>query len=368
MDIMKLVEKAVAERASDIHLMENCPPYFRIDEDLMPVDEPAVSHEDMLGILAGILPKGLRPELLEKRGVDIGHQFGDLARCRIIVFFERRHVKVVFRLIPMNIPSLERLELASLLGRFALLERGMLLVTGSSGAGKSTTLAALLDRINETRKISINTIENPIEYVFRNKQAIVSQREIGDDVRDFSNGAIQSMRQDPDVIMIGEMRDLETARVSIQAAETGHLLLSTLHTMGAVQTVARIVGFFPEMEQDQVRDRVAASLAVVITQQLVKRISGTGRIAALEIMVVTEHIAKLIQEGKILQIYEVIKGGGEGMQTLDQGLANLVREKKIKEIDGAQHAVDIHAYHRCVKGVESSSDRGWMSATVENRL
>ena len=167
------------------------------------------------------------------------------------------------------------------------------------------------------------------------------------------------------MIMIGEMRNLETIRVAIQAAETGHLLLSTLHTLGAVQTVARIVGGFPEAEQDNVRDQIAATLSAVVAQQLVKRISGTGRIAALEIMIVTEHVARMIQEDRILQIYEMIKGGAEGMQTLDQGLARLVRDKKIKEIDGAQHAIDIHAYHRSVTGKQASSDRGWMSADLK---
>ena len=360
MEIMKLIEKALAERASDIHLMENSAPYFRIDDDLVPVDAPAVSHEDMLLVLTGVLPDGLRPELMENRGVDIGHQFGELARCRIIVFFERRHFKVVIRLIPMTIPSLERLGLGALLERFVQLERGMILVTGASGSGKSTTLASLLDRMNETRKISINTIENPIEYIFQNKLAVVSQREIGDDVPDFSRGARQSMRQNPDVIMIGEMRDLETMRVAMQAAETGHLLLSTLHTMGAVQTIARIVATFPESEHAMVRDQIAANLSVAVSQQLVKRIGGRGRIAAVEIMVVNAQIAKLTREGRILQIYELIKSGAEGMQTMDQGLAALVRAKKIREVDGAQHAIDVPAYHRCVLGKESSSDRGWV--------
>jgi len=362
MDIMKLVKRAVAERATDIHLMENSPPYFRIDEELVPVaDEPAINHENMLGVLTGVLPEGLRPELMGKRSVDIGYQFGNLARCRIIVFFERRHFNVVLRLIPMKIPSLERLELDSLLGKFADLDHGMMLVTGPSGSGKSTTLAALMERMNETRKISIITIENPIEYLFQNSQAVISQREIGDDVLDFSGGVLQSLHQDPDVIMIGEMRDLETMRVSIQAAETGHLLLSTLNTMGAVQTVARILGSFPETEQALVHNQIAANLSVVVSQQLVKRIGGKGRIAAVEIMVVTDHIVKMIQEDKILEIYETIKSGLEGMQTLDQGLARLVREKKIREVDGAQHAHDIYAYHRCVKGIESPSDHGWIS-------
>jgi twitching motility protein PilT len=361
MDILKLVEKALAERASDIHLMENSPPYFRIDDDLAPADLPVVSHQDMLDILAGVLPEGLRSELMEKRGVDISHQFGTVARCRIVVFFERRHFKIVIRLIPINIPSLEHLELASLLERFVLLERGMILVTGPSGSGKSTTLAALLDRINENRKISINTIENPIEYIYQNKKAVISQREIGDDVPDFSSGALQSLRQGPDVIMIGEMRDLETMRVAIQAAETGHLLLSTLHTLGAVQTIARIIGTFPETEHDLIRSQLSTNLSVIISQQLVKRIAGKGRIAALEILIVTAQIAQMIREDKILLIYELIKGGAEGMQTLDQGLARLVRENKIREVDGAQHAIDIHAYHRCVIGIESSSDHGWIS-------
>jgi twitching motility protein PilT len=358
---MKLVEKAVAKGATDIHLMENYPPYFRIDEDLVSVDEPAVSHASMLEVLAGVLPDGLRPELMKERGVDIGHQFGNLARCRIIVFFERHHVEVVFRLIPIVIPTLEQLGLAPILGQYVHLNRGMILVTGPSGSGKSTTLAALLDRMNDTRKISINTIENPIEYVFKNKNAVVSQREIGDDVPDFSTGVLQCLRQDPDVIMIGEMRGLETMRVAIQAAETGHLLLSTLHSMGAVQTIARIVGTFPESEQDLIRDQIAANLTVVTSQRLVKRLEGRGRIAALEIMIVTEHVANLIREDKILEIFETIKSRGEGMQTLDQGLAILVRDGKIKEVDGAQHATDVNAYHRAVKGIESSGDRGWVS-------
>ena len=362
MDIGKLVERAGAERASDIHLMENSPPYFRIDEDLMAVEgEPVVSHDDMVEVLAGILPEDLRPELIEHRGVDISHQFGNRVRCRIIVFFERRHFKVVFRLIPMTIPSPERLDMAALLGRFVPMQRGMILITGPSGSGKSTTLASLVDQMNETRKISINTIENPIEYVFQNKQGVVSQREIGDDVEDFSSGALQALRQDPDVIVIGEMRDLETMQVALQAAETGHLLLSTLHTMGAVQTVARVIATFPDTAQEQVREQLASNLSVVVSQQLVKRVGGKGRIAAQEIMIVTGHVARMIQKGKILEIYESLKSGDDGMRTLDQALALLVREKKIREVDGAQHAVDINAYHRYVLGIESSSDRGWVA-------
>ena len=362
MEISQLIEGAVKLNASDIHLMENAPPYFRIDSVLVPVKHPPVTHEEMVDILKSIVPERIKHKLEQRRGVDVGYQYKDVVRCRVIVFFARQRIRIAMRLIPLRVPTIEELDLPVILKTIADLRRGMVVITGPTGCGKSTTLAAIIDYINSTKKISITTIEDQIEFVHRNKKVIVSQREVGDDVEDFNNGLIQGLRQDPDVILLGEMRDVDTMRTAIRAAETGHLVFSTLHTTNAIQTVERIIANFPEREHDLVREQLASNLKAVITQNLVRRIEGKGRIAALEIMVVVDIVAKLIREHRLGDIYGIMKGGQEGMQIFDQALANLVREKKISEEQGALYARDAYAYRRFIKGVQSSSDRGGIIA------
>jgi len=356
--ISQLIEGAVRLNASDIHIQEDYPPYFRVDGVLLPVKHPPINHTQILDILKEILPERFKPKLEQKRGVDVGFQYKDLVRCRVIVFFERQRIKIVMRLIPIEVPTIDQLELPPVLKKIAGFRRGMVLFTGPTGCGKSTSLAAILDYINSTQKVSITTIEDPIEYVHRNKKSIVSQREVGDDVVDFNSGLIQALRQDPDVILVGEMREVETVRTAIEAAETGHLVFSTLHTTNAIQTIERIITLFPEDERALVREQLATNLAAVVTQNLVRRIEGKGRIAALEIMIVTGMVSKLISEKRIADIYGVMKTGEEGMQIFDQALAKLVREEKIAEEEGALYARDVYAYRRFIRGVQSTTDRG----------
>ena len=234
----------------------------------------------------------------------------------------------------------------------------MVLLTGMTGSGKSTTLAAMIDYLNDLESLRIISIEDPIEYVYKDKKSIISQREVGKDVPDFNVALRQAMRMDPDVILVGEMRDMETIRVAIKAAETGHLVLSTLHTTSAVHTIQRIIGYFPESEHDLLREQLSLNLKASITQRLVKRATGAGRLAAQEIMVVNATVAKLIKDNRIPDIFGVIKGRDDGMQTFDQALADLVRSNRITFDEGALYCEDFYAYKRFIAGIASTGDRG----------
>jgi twitching motility protein PilT len=362
MDLGILIEGAYKSKASDIHLMEGSPPYFRLDGDLMPVQHPPLTHEDMTGALQAMLAKKQLEELETRRGVDFGFQHKDIVRLRLIAYYERGRLRMVFRLIPLQIPTFEQLQLPESLKKVVASYRGMVLVTGPTGSGKSTTLAAVIDFMNSTEKISITTIEDPIEFVHPNKRGIVTQREVGPDVTDFNSGVIQALRQDPDVILVGEMRDTETIRSAIKAAETGHLVMSTLHTTNAIQTIERVIGTFPQSEQDLVREQLGTNLRASVTQTLVKKAEGKGRTAALEIMICTATVAKLITDNRLRDIYGVMQTGDEGMQTADQALANLVRDKTITEAEATAYARDEYALKRYIKGASSSMDRGGIIA------
>lgn len=361
MNITALVEGANALKVSDIHLMEGCAPYFRLEGDLMPVKHPPVSHEDLLEVVKTLVPQRLHDVLESNRAVDVGYQHKDMVRLRIIAYYERGRLRMVLRLIPLEIRTFEDLGLPNTLEKIANFFSGIVLVTGPTGSGKSTTLAAVIDFMNARDKISITTIEDPIEFVHQNKMGLVTQREVGADVTDFNAGLIQSLRQDPDVILIGEMRDTETIRTAIKAAETGHYVLSTLHTTDAIQTIERTISTFPQPEQALVREQLAGNLRASITQTLVKK-AGGGRVAALEIMIVTPAVSKLIYDNRLRDIYGLMQSGDEGMQTRDQALANLAREKLITEEEGMSNAKDIYAFKRYLKGVSSSSDRGGIIA------
>lgn len=358
MDIYKLIEAAFNHKISDIHIIEDTHPYFRLDGDLIPVKHPPVTHDEIQEVAKILLPERLKSKLEQKRGADFSYQYKDLVRCRVIIFYERQKIKIVLRLIPSQIPTIDDLELPESVKKIASFDRGMVLVTGITGSGKSTTLAAIIDYINSNEKICITTIEDPIEFIHKNKNSIISQREIGIDIFSYQDGLMQALRQDPDVILVGEMRDVETIRTAITAAETGHLVMSTLHTSSAVQTVERIIGVFPENEHKVLREQLASNLKAVITQQLVKRIEGKGRIAVTEIMILTQTIAKLIFDNRLGDISSIIRGGEAGMQVFDQGLANLVKANKISEEEGNKYATDVYAYKRYIKGMQSSSDRG----------
>lgn len=358
LDIDHLLKGGLKAGASDIHLLEESHPYFRVDGVLLPVKMPAVPGSEMRRFLKDTLPKELLAKLERTRNADFAYQYKDRIRCRFNAFFDRKRLNMIIRLIPLEIPTIEKLQLPPILDTLIDMRRGMILVTGTTGSGKSTTLAAIVDGINSRKRRSIITIENPIEYVYENKKAMISQREVGDDVESFNDGLMQALRQDPDVILVGEIRSLETAATALQAAETGHLVLSTLHTNGAVQTVERLIGLFPEEERAVVIDQLASNLNVVITQELIRRIEGKGRIAALEILMVTAHVRKLIREKRIEDIEGLMTGGENGMQIMDQALALLVREKKVSAEDAQPSARDRETFLRRVKGIASSGDRG----------
>lgn len=363
MNFAALLEGAVKVRASDIHLSEEHPPYFRLDGDILPVGQhPPLTHEDMRSLCDELLNDRLKLILEQRRGVDLGYQYKEMTRCRFIIYYERQKLRAVIRLIPMDSPTLAELNLPPAVTTVAGFQRGLILVTGPTGSGKSTTLAAMIDHINSLEKIAIVTIEDPIEFVHKNKKAVVSQREVGEDVMDFNAGLVQALRQDPDVILVGEMRDVDTMRIAIKAAETGHLVLSTLHTTSAVQTIERIIGTFPQAEHALLRDQLATNLKACIAQNLVKKAEGKGRAAAHEILVVSGTVSKLIRDNRMTDIPGVMQGRDEGMQTFDQGLADLVREKKITEAEGEAWARDIHALRRYIKGVTSSGERGGIIA------
>jgi len=353
-----LLGGAVQNNASDLHIMEGLPPYFRIRGDLKRVEMQPLTHKDMHELLKEIMPPFLRHSLEEDRGVDCSYQLENIARFRVVVYYQDGKLCATLRNIPLQIPTIEDLDLPPALFKIATYHRGMILVTGVTGSGKSTTLASMINHLNHTEARRIITVEDPIEYRYTTRKSLISQREVGSDVNDFESALRQSLRADPDVILVGEMRDKETIRIAIKAAETGHLLFSTLHTTGALHTIQRIMGNFGHEEHDMIREQLAMNLKAVITQRLVKTVDGKGRRAAMEILVVNTVAAKLIDEDRVNDLPPLIGSREDGMQTMDQGLADLVREKKITMEEAAKYCNDYYAVKRFVAGIQSSGDRG----------
>jgi len=361
-NLKSLLKGAVKLRASDIHLIEGVKPYLRITGDLRRVDAPKLTANDMSKVLRTILPEHLNDVLQRERGVDFSYQLEEKARYRCIAFFQEDKISIAMRWIPYRVPTIDDLHMPEVIKRIALLQRGLVLVTGITGCGKSTTLAAMINHLNLHEARRVITVEDPIEYKFKNVKSIISQREIGKDVADFNTALRQSLRSDPDVIMIGEMRDVETIRVAIKAAETGHLVISTLHTTGALHTVQRIIGHFPEEEHELLREQLSLNLKATVTQRLVKTADGNGRIAAMEIMLVNSVVAKLIKDNRVPDIFGIIRGREDDMQTIDQALADLVRDKIITFEDGKKACDDFYAYKRFIAGMAASGDRGAITA------
>ncbi|MCL0096843.1 type IV pilus twitching motility protein PilT [Thermodesulfovibrionales bacterium] len=333
MNIFKLLRLAVEKGASDLHLTVNSPPLFRINGDLFPVDGKKLSPQETAEmVLQLLLP--WQKEILEKnRSVDFAHSFEDIGRFRINAYYQRGTVSAAFRRLSDRIYSLTELGLPEGLHQLSSLRDGLVLITGPTGCGKSTTLATIIDMINQTRACNIITIEDPIEYSHQHKRSIVNQRELYTDTDSFAEAMRYVLREDPDVILVGEMRDLDTMRTAITAAETGHLVFSTLHTRDAASSVARILGVFSPIEQQHIRHQLSEALKAVVSQRLLRCANGEARVPAVEIMIVTKAISNLIRVGKTEQIYSVIETGGSfGMQTMEQSLVNLYSQGKI---DGA---------------------------------
>jgi twitching motility protein PilT len=324
--IDELLSRTVGWNASDLHLTVGSPPAVRVHGDIQPVgDLEKLTAEDTQQLLYRILSTEQQKRLEVERQIDVSHSIPGVARFRVNVFFQREALGAVFRLIPEEIKSLEELSLPGSLHELTERPRGLVLVTGPTGSGKSTTLASLIDEINRNRSGHILTIEDPIEFIHQHRRSIVNQREIGTDASSFAEGLRAALRQDPDVILLGEMRDLETISTALTAAETGHLVFGTLHTRGAAGTIDRIIDVFPAAQQSQVRAQIAGALQAVVTQALLPTIDGNGRVAAVEILIADDAIRNLIRQGKVEQLYSVLQtGGSAGMQTMEQSLAELV--------------------------------------------
>jgi twitching motility protein PilT len=321
-----LLERTVAAGASDLHVTAGCEPAIRVNGVLERLEDlGALTPADTQQLLYRITSTEQQKHLEIKRQLDMSYAVAGLARFRVNVYFQRESLGAAFRLIPARLKTLEELGLPPVLHELATKPRGLVLVTGPTGSGKSTTLAAMIDEINSTRRDHIMTIEDPIEFVHRHKRCIVNQREIGPDATTFAEALRGALRQDPDVILLGEMRDLETIATALTAAETGHLVFATLHTQDAPSTVDRLIDVFPAAQQEQVRVQIASTLQAVITQTLIPRADGNGRIAALEILIPDDAVRNLIRQAKVEQVYSVMQTGGKrGMQTLEQSLAELI--------------------------------------------
>ena len=329
MDITELLGFTVKNNSSDLHLSAGQPPMIRVDGDLRKINIPALEHKEVIKIIYDIMNDKQRKEYEEHLEIDFSFEIANLSRFRVNAFTQARGAGAVFRTIPSKILSMDDLKLPSIFADMASFPKGLVLVTGPTGSGKSTTLAAMIDYINSNRYDHILTVEDPIEFVHTSNKCLVNQREVHRDTHSFSAALRSALREDPDVILVGELRDLETMRLAMTAAETGHLVFATLHTNSATKTINRIIDVFPGDEKSMVRSMLSESLQAVIAQGLLKKIGG-GRIAALEIMICNSAIRNLIREDKVAQMYSAIQTGqAQGMVTLDQHLVQLVSENLI---------------------------------------
>jgi twitching motility protein PilT len=331
----------IAKGASDLHLSVGKSPGIRIDGHIWPLEgEPPLTPERTRLLVEGALSESQRERFAEDLELDGSYTATGVGRFRLNAFIQRGHVGAVLRAIPFAIPEFHTLGLPESVAALAEAPRGLVLVTGPTGSGKSTTLASLVDIVNRSRRAHIMTVEDPIEFLHQHKQSTVNQREVGQDTRSFANALKHVLRQDPDVILVGEMRDLETIATALTAAETGHLVLGTLHTQSAPQSIDRIVDVFPAHQQQQIRTQLASTLRGVVTQQLVA-LAGGGRVVAAEVLIVTNAVRTLIRDGKTHQITSAMQSGGkQGMQTMDSCLAQLVRDGRVTMESALEHCHD----------------------------
>ncbi|HWR57869.1 MAG TPA: PilT/PilU family type 4a pilus ATPase, partial [Thermodesulfovibrionales bacterium] len=329
MEINELLKVAVSNSASDVHIKVGSPPILRVTGELTPLaTEERLSQQDAMKIAFSVMSPGQREIFKQKNEIDLAYSVPGLGRFRCNVFVQRGTVGLVFRVIPMRIPTIEELNLPTVIHKIAMEGRGLVLVTGTTGSGKSTTLASMIDYINMNRTSNIITIEDPIEYLHRDKKSIVNQREVGSDTESFGKALRSALRQDPDVILVGEMRDFETIQTSLTAAETGHLVFSTLHTIDAMETVNRIVAVFPPYQHKQVRIQLSSVIKGIISMRLMPRADGKGRVPAVEILVATAMIRDcILDQDKTKMLADVIAQGKlhYGMQTFDQSLFDLYK-------------------------------------------
>jgi twitching motility protein PilT len=354
--VPELLEIVLERRASDLHMTAGAPPTIRLHGDLIRlVDYPILSPRALQGMIYAILPQKMRERLEQELELDMSYALPGKARFRVNVYYQRDSLGAAFRLIPYEIKTVESLGLPSVVADLARYPRGFVVVTGPTGSGKSTSLAGMVDIVNRERSAHIMTVEDPIEFLHKHQQCIVNQREVGADTHSFAQALKHVLRQDPDVILVGEMRDLETISTAITAAETGHLVFATLHTQDAPQTIDRIIDVFPPHQQQQVRVQLATTLQGIVTQQLLQTADGLSRAVACEVLICTPAVRNLIREGKVHQIYSIMQAGGRfGMQTMDQALANLVKEGKISQQLAYERSHDPEELNRLIGGAGAS--------------
>ncbi|MBP1729303.1 MAG: twitching motility protein [Deltaproteobacteria bacterium] len=363
MELSEILTVAVKARASDIHIKSGLPPVVRIDGKLRPIpNAPRMSGDSVMAMALSMMNARQRQQFEDNYEVDLSHGVPGVCRFRVSAYHQRGSVAIVFRAISFNIPTLEALNLPPVLKKIASEERGLILVTGTTGSGKSSTLAAMIDYINESRTCNVITVEDPVEFLHRDKKSIISQREVGFDTLSFAAALKGALRQDPDVILVGEMRDLETIETAITAAETGHLVMSTLHTLDAAETVNRIISVFPPYHQRQVRMQLSSVIKGVISQRLVPKIDGKGRVPAVEVMIGTARIKDCIDDkDKTKQIPDAISQGFTtyGMQTFDQSLMQLYSTKLISFEEALRQSTNPDDFKLKISGISSTSNSSW---------
>ena len=357
-EISKLLDVVVRERGSDLHLAVGRPPSIRLNGDLRPLQLKPLEPDDTVTLMKSITPDRHQQELQEGGGTDFGFSYGDKARFRVSLFKQKGHVGLVLRLIPSQLLSFEEIGLPAVIKDLCLRPRGLVLITGPTGSGKTTTLATMIDFVNQEENAHIVTVEDPIEYFHPHRRCIVTQREVGVDVSSFAECLRRTLRSDPDVILVGEMRDLETVQAAITAAETGHLVFATVHTTGAANTVNRIIDAFPMEQQEQIRTQLAATLEAILSQTLLRTADNAGRVAAFEIMFMTDAIRNLIRENKAFRINSFIQTGGNlGMILLDDFMFNLWSQGRISFQEMMKYAQDPDALQMKVREYTQQQQR-----------
>ena len=363
LNLDEILKVALKGGASDIHVKSGLPPMFRVDGALVPLKNgERLLPEETTKIAQQIMNDVQRARFEEKRECDLAYGIAGLGRFRVNVFQQRGTTGIVFRVIPFGVKTMEQLSLPKVIEKITMEQRGLILVTGTTGSGKSTSLASMIDYINTNRTCHIMTIEDPIEFLIRDRRSIVNQREIGVDTQTFSNALRAALRQDPDVILVGEMRDYETIETAITAAETGHLVMSTLHTLDATETINRIISVFPPYQQKQVRLQLSSILKAVISQRLVPRADGKGRVPALEVMISTARIRECISDkDRTKEIHDAIAQGftAYGMQTFDQSLMSHVKSGLVTYDEALKHVSNRDDFALRFKGIASTSDGTW---------
>lgn len=361
-DLIKLLSDMPEQQASDLHLRVGMPPVYRVHGKLVPASRVFLTEEDIKGFLHKMLTDKQREEYDREWELDLGLNIPTGERFRVNVYRERLNPAVAFRLINTNVPSFDELHLPRVMEKLSMTPRGLVLVTGVTGSGKSTTLAAMIDYINTHRGSNILTVEDPVEFVHSNQNSIIAQREIGNDCKSFARGLRQALRQDPDVILVGEIRDEETMSIALSAADTGHLVLSTLHTLDSLQTIYRILSFFPPHQHQEIRYLLSSTLRAVISQRLIPRSDEDGRVPAVEILVGTGAVKdSIIDASKTAAIRDLIAEGASqyGMQSYDQSLMWFYQNGAITLDTAMENATNPDDFRLRVEGIESGSDRGW---------